>query len=149
MTTAGSAHLIKLSEGHQLTIRRPQINNTSANSSYTLQGKTWTEGRSPGKYLSSEEPRSAAGILLNSHQEKRRGRGVHDSSQILYRCLSHWQKTCHCLSKLKKFNKMCYLYRNPFHTTVSHNLIDLKCIRKQFVIIYPLLCPSIPNSFFV
>lgn len=37
--------------------------------------------------------RSAAGILLHSHQEKRRGRGVHDSSQILCVCLSHWLKT--------------------------------------------------------
>lgn len=92
-------------QAHQLTIRRPQISNTSAYSSYTLQGKTWTEGPS----LENTCHRKSCGQLQEScyiHTSRNAEVEVSTTaprySAAVFPTAWKHTRTCHCLLKLKK-----------------------------------------------
>lgn len=57
--------------------------------------------------------------MLHSHQEKRRGRGVHDSSQILFCCLSHWLKTHKDLSLSIKAEKSSWVEQTVYESSIK------------------------------
>ncbi len=86
-------------------IRRPQISNTSANSSYTLQGKTWTEGPS----LENTCHQKSCDQLQESCyiHTRRNAEGEVSTTAPRYSAAvfpTGWKhtRTCHCLLKLKK-----------------------------------------------
>ncbi len=107
VTTAGSAHLIMQSEGHQLTIRRPQISNTSANF-HTLQGKTWTEGPSLENTChqkSRDQQQESCYIHTRRNAEGEVSTTAPRDSAAVFPTGWKHNRACHYLLKLKEQNR--------------------------------------------